>query len=317
MSRMTVGNPGGAKSSVETSYVDTRLGFRARLREFTDLYRSMARGIPAQVAEVLREIEAAQERVRSAGGPEFKGLRVLDIGPGQRMGHFLALAATNQATGIDLDLNPRGLDVSAYWRLWRTNGSVRLLKTLGRKGLLLDRRFHRELLRQLRVERMPAFTVLRMDATRMTFARGSFDFVFSRSTFEHISDPQHALRNVEAVLASGGCAHVTVHLYTSDSGCHDMRILSGNRGDLPFWPHLRPESRARVKPNSYLNRILLRDWESLFEEVLPGARCFRARETNPELLAALPGLRAEGALEEYSDDELLTVALHVVWRAPT
>ena len=55
----------------------------------------------------------------------------------------------------------------------------------------------------------------------------------------------------------------------------------------------------------------------LFEEVLPGALCVRARETDPQLLAALPGLRAEGALKDYSDDELLTVALHVVWRAAT
>jgi SAM-dependent methyltransferase len=194
---------------------------------------------------------------------------------------------------------------------------MRLVKTLGRKGLLLDWRFHRELLRQLGVERMPAVNVRRMDATRMTFPKASFDFVFSRSTFEHISDPERALRNLAVVLAPGGFSHVTVHLYTSDGGCHDMRILSGNRGDLPFWPHLRAESCKLVKPNSYLNRIPLADWESLFQDVLPGARCFRGTETNPELLAALPRLRAEGALEDYSDDELLTVALHVVWRAPS
>lgn len=96
---------------------------------------------------------------------------------------------------------------------------VRTLKTKGRKAMGYDRSLHREVERQ----------GLTIDAVAMTFPDGSFDCVFSHSGFEY--------------------------LYTSDSGCHDIRIFSGRRESMPPWAHLRPQDRHLVQPNS-----LVADW---------------------------------------------------------
>ncbi len=95
-----------------------------------------------------------------------------------------------------------------------------------------------------------------------------------------------------------------------------VRVLSGNRGDLPYWSHLRPQHRDRVRESVYLNRIRLSEWRQIFEESLPGATIILPDPKdsgNAELLARL---RQEGELSEYTDEELLTVAVRAMWKKP-
>lgn len=296
------------------SYSSTSIPFLERLRELRGLYRSHTRGAARRVSNLIEEMRAVERQVRETSGLELDGARVLDVGPGQRQGHMLWLALRNQVIGIDLDVSPEGL--RGYLQLLRSNGLTRFYKTLGRKLLGVDRRYRAELARQLGVERLPRLDIRQMDATRMSFPDGAFDFVFSRSVFEHIADPDAAVGEVARVLRPGGCAYLIVHLYTSDSGCHDPRILGGNRGGLPMWAHLREHSAHQVRPNAFLNRVRLDEWESIFGRRMPGARFVRRQDASPTARAALDEIRRAGELQDHSDEELLTVALDVIWRKP-
>jgi SAM-dependent methyltransferase len=151
----------------------------------------------------------------------------------------------------------------------------------------------------------------------MTFVDRSFDAVFSRAVFEHLSDPQPVLAEVRRVLKPGGAMFVSLHLYSSDSGCHDTRIFLGNREDLPLWSHLRPQYQSLVHPNSYLNKLNLTDWQQLFQSEMPGSQVFASCDAGGEARKALHNLRAKGELKNYSDEELLTVTLEISWRKPT
>jgi SAM-dependent methyltransferase len=295
------------------SYSSRSYGLRERLEEAWNLYRTHTVGVERRVAGVIEEMQTVAGEVRARSGLELDGIRVLDVGPGQRQGHTLWLAVRNRVVGIDLDVSPQRWQVGAYLNLLRTNDFTRLYKTLGRKLLGIDRRFRAEMRRQLGVARLPRLDIRRMDATRMTFPDACFDFVFSRSVFEHIAQPEAAVEEVARVLAPGGCAHIIVHLYTSDSGCHDVRILAGRRGDLPLWSHLRARYSHKVRPNSFLNQLRLAEWQAIFDRHMPGARHLRTPDANPTLHESLDALRRAGELADYTDEELLTVALNVTW----
>ena len=200
--------------------------------------------------------------------------------------------------------------------MFRRNGSIRTLKTMGRKAMGYDRSLRREVERQgLTMDDDP--TIVTMDAAAMTFPDDSFDCVFSHSCFEHLSEPGDVIRQVARVLRPGGLAHVDAHLYTSDSGCHDVRIFGGRREPIPPWAHLRPQCRHLVQPNSYLNEIRLSQWKDLFSQHWPGVE-FRLRpERDPAIQGALAPLRADGELKEYQDEELLSVYLVAEWVKPS
>ena len=89
-------------------------------------------------------------RCRNGRGSELKGLKVLDVGCGQqlKLARYFALRQ-NDVTGIDYNAVPLGFDPRGYWKLARSNGPVRVIKTLGRKVLGVDARFSRDLLRTL------------------------------------------------------------------------------------------------------------------------------------------------------------------------
>ncbi len=298
------------------SYSSIPATLRERLQEARGLYRRHTRDVERRVAGVIAEMQAVERTLRERAGLALAGARVLDVGPGQNLGHMFWLAVHARAIGIDLDVSPQGWQIGTYLRLLRANGFTRLSKTLGRKLLGLDRRLRTELARQLGVERLPHLDLRQMDATRMTFPDDCFDVVFSRSVFEHIAEPGAALAEVVRVLRPGGCAHIVVHLYTSDSGCHDPRILGGSRAGLPLWAHLRAAHAQRVRPNSFLNEVRLAEWRELFGRHMPQAAPVCVRDTNPAAEPTLRELRAAGELQGYSEEELLSVALHATWVKP-
>ena len=301
---------------VVKSYTSTRLGPLARANELLHLLRSQARGIPERGRQVVAEMQLVEDRVRRLTGLEMADLRVLDIGPGQQLGHMTYLATKNEVTGIDLDANPQGWQLGAYLQLLKTNGGMRLAKTVGRKLLGVDRRLRRSIVEHSNARGAPRFELRQMDATQMAFEDSSFDLVFSRAVFEHIAEPRLAFREVARVLRPGGVAHINIHLYTCDSGCHDVRILAGQRGDLPYWAHLRDDARHLVIENSFLNKIRLTDWEAMAAEELPGSTIESELDERESAARELEAARAQGALAEYEDPELLTVAMNVVWTKP-
>lgn len=298
------------------SYVSTRLGPLARISEFRDLYRRHTKDVGQSVRGLLEEARFFDEEIaRMRGGP-VAGLRILEIGPGQQLVEMTHFGASNEVIGIDTDLIAKDAGLASSLRMLRSNGALRTAKTLSRKALGIDRRARAEVLTQLGLKTAPEFTVLQMDAANMTFPDGSFDVVYSRAVFEHLQDPSAVIAEVRRVLKPGGVMFVRLHLYTSDSGIHDARIFAGQRDGLPYWSHLRPAYEHLARPNSYLNKVRLDEWTRLFTRAMEGSKVTALRDApEPERLA-LEELRAGGELAEYSDVELLSPTVDVIWRKP-
>jgi len=288
-------------------------------REFRELIsgaRKSAQNMQSAVSGVLNVVRAAESHVVAKTGLRLEKLKMLEIGTGQLPRQIAYFAAKNDVIGIDLDVVPTGLEIGKYFQVLRRNGAKRLVKTVGRKALGYDRKFDTEFRRQLGGAGRVKPKLIQMDATKMQFPDDSFDFVYSFDVFEHLPDPEAVLNQVVRVLKPGGVSFTYLHPYTSDSGCHDLRINSGQRGDLPFWPHLRAAHSDKVHSFAYLNRLRLAEWEFVFERAMPSTDISTVLEPDLEVRNALVPLRHAEELSEYTDDELVTYRLLATWQKP-
>lgn len=289
------------------------------LRDALQLYHIHTAHVEDDVRNLITYMQTCERRVIEQNGPRFHDLDILVIGPGQKPRETAYFGLENRVLGIDLDVIPQGLNPLAYARMVQQNGPMRAVKTLIRKGLALDARLVRELKKQLGVRRLPEVAYRQMDATRMDFSGPAFDLIYSFSVFEHIPDPGPALDEVRRVLRPGGAAYISLHLFTDDGGCHDLRVFADHPTRPPLWAHLRPRFQNLVQPNAYLNRIRLAEWRWLFESRLPGVHFdYEAHqgERMTTLQQELQNLRSTGELADYTDEELLTVNLIAVWKKP-
>jgi SAM-dependent methyltransferase len=297
------------------SYSSLRSGFFQRSNELFNLYlrhQKLGRDVSGFLRR-MSDMEALAERVT---GVRMRDLQALDVGCGQQMKQAQYLALFNSVTAIDQSFIPQG-GFMDYVKLARTNGFIRAAKSAGRKVLGIDRTFQRELRKNFPDARPKPIRVMQMDATKLEFPDHSFDLVYSFSVFEHIPDPSDVVRDVLRVLKPGGVAYLGVHLYTSDSGCHDARILAGNRGTLPLWAHLRKSTKPLVQPNSFLNEWRLAKYEEMFTRLIPGVTLHKFQRDIAEQKPAIADIRRAGDfIEDYSDEELLTDELVAVWKKP-
>jgi SAM-dependent methyltransferase len=298
------------------SYTSTRLGTLARISEARNLYRSHVHGISGSVEKMLEEARTTDARIAQLRQAPTTGQKILEIGPGQHLVQLAHFGTKNDVVGIDLDVILKSLSPIGCVRMVRTNGWVRTCKTIVRKLTGIDSKIRADLLSRLNTGSMPPVRVLQMDAARMTFPDNHFDIVVSRAVFEHLPDPGAVLSEVARVLKPGGVMFIALHLFTSDSGSHDTRIFVGQREDLPYWAHLRPQCQHLVKSNSYLNKLRLKDWKRLFHDRLPGSFVNATQDAGDVDRSQLLSLRTEKELKEYSDEELLTVTLEATWQKP-
>ena len=275
------------------------------LRKSLQSWRNMSDEV-AYVLQVCRDAEALV--VQQTHRP-IENLDALELGPGQLPRQTAYFALRNRVTAIDLDVIPSS--VGSYLRLLRENGAKRLIKTLARKALGHDRAFRTELRRQLQVNSLARATLLQMDATKMSFPDGSFDFAYSFDTFEHFPDPAAVLRELHRVLRPQGRVLTVLHPWTADTGCHDMRLYLSGRANLPYWPHLRPETREQVQSFAYLNRLTISQWRETFASIFPNS-VFTPWRWDKQAPKALAEARAEGAFTQYTDEDLLTDRIVVV-----
>jgi len=299
------------------TYTSTQANPLNFFREAYSLYRLKSGDIPGQVRGTIGYMRIFEKRIDDAIGMRLDGTRILIVGPGQTPREMVYLGCRNEVVGIDLDVIPQGWNLPAYAKMLRQNGMMRTIKTVARKGLGIDGRFIKELKRQLGITALPRTSHLQMDAAHMQFPDSSFDFVYSYSVFEHLPDPGAVIDEAVRVVKPGGGCYISLHLYSSEDGCHDLRLFSNDRADIPFWPHLRPNLEHLVHPNAYLNKVRLAEWMRIFKEKMPGVK-FQFDSHEPEkaamLKAELATLRQQHVLEDYSDEELLAVNVIAIWR---
>lgn len=294
------------------SYAD--FGLRRSLKQVRHAWQNRGQS-KQRMALLYQSLCKHEQRMEEKLGGPLIGRRILEIGPGQGLERGRYFALRNEVVGLDLDVIPRGFDLPAYTRMLRRNGLGRLLKTVGRR-LLVGRSDDAAWKETVGVDQMPWPEIRYGDICQMVPAEEGFDVVMSWSVFEHLPDPRAALRNVIRTLRPGGIFYISLHLYTSHSGHHDIRAFTGDEERLPLWGHLRPATRHQLHPSSYLNEWRLARWRALFSELAPGADEFLEQYDNPEKYGPrlTPALRAE--LDAYTDEELFTVDVIYLWQKP-
>jgi len=299
------------------SYSSEWHGLGPFIREVGNLYRAHSRDIPQRVLSSIEDIRRVQRNVTEHFCIDVRDADVLEIGPGQFLTQLTYLGTLNRAVGIDVDVIVQGFEPLGYARMLRTNGLVRTGKTIGRKMLGVDRKYASELRRVLGLKRLPHVPVYQMDVCKMSFPTSSFDFVYSRSVLHSLRDPGCAMSEIVRILRPGGVAYLTLHLYTSETGCLDPRVYSDRRQEVGLWPHLRPQLQGTFDPpNTFLNKLRLNDWRRLFAAKMPGAECILVRSQTPGLEDAAKSLQSQGELLDYSIDELLTGQFAAIWQKP-
>jgi SAM-dependent methyltransferase len=296
-------------------YTSRRLGVLPRLKEIGSLLVQYRNGAEDRVRKGILEVTSAKAEIADVLNKPINGLDVLEIGSGQQSIQLAVMSLNNRAIGIDRESSGQDLGVGSILHMVKSDGVMRAAKTAGRKIFQFDRTIQRAFARQMAIQQWPSLDIQQMDAAKMSFADGSFDVVFSRAVFEHIADPKEVLREVARILRPGGVFYCLLHLYTSDSGCHDVRIFGDHRGNLPLWSHLREEHRQKVIENTFLNKLRLSEWRDICASVLSGANVQALMDDmTPNRASDLAEIRKDGELTCYSDEELLTVTVKVIWQ---
>lgn len=298
------------------SYVNVHLGLLDRLREHLAVYRFRRAAELSDVANLISGLKESTRKIEALLGGKLIDRRILEIGPGQLLKQARFFGATNNVTALDMDYialeGPRDL-----WRMWRSNGTVRLTKTLSRKLLGFDRRLVNSLSAAMPGSRSARITFVQGDASATGLPANSFDVTMSYSVLEHVSTPDDVIRELVRVTRSQGVFFHLIHLYTSTSGAHDPRSFGEDFARFPAWCHLRADCVGMSRPNCYVNEWTLGQWTALIERQLPGATIERIPDIPAEKsVSELKALRDRGELTEFSDADLLTTAIIVSWRKP-
>lgn len=298
------------------SYRDVPLNALQRIRELSALY-AFRRGIQAhEVERLIQDVQEHTKRIECLLGEPLRGKHLLEVGSGQLLKRARIFGVSNHVTCIDLDELPTG-SMTGMVRMWQTNGSMRVLKTLVRRLLGMDRRFLKDLYALVPEASNADIHFLRRDATHTGFDKASFDVTVSHSVLEHVADPEALVQEMVRLTRSGGVFSHVVHLYTSDTGAHDPRSYLPQHPDFPYWCHLRPSYKHMSVPNCYVNRWRLADWLEMFERQLPCGQIVKSPgKVAPHVVDALSAIRQAGELADYNDEELIVDALFVSWRKP-
>lgn len=207
------------------------------------------------------------------------------------------------------------MDPVGYLRLIRRNGLGRFFKTAGRK-VVIGGANAKAWAKAIGTDKLPSPRLIHGDICQAPPDAGSFDVVMSWSVFEHLPLPREALANIIELLNPGGILYISLHLYTSCNGHHDIRAFTGHEDEIPPWAHLRPSKRDLVNQSSYLNEWRLHQWRKLFSEMTPGAAEYLEASYCREHFASKMTGQLRRELSEFTDEELYTVDVLYAWKKP-
>ncbi len=231
-------------------------------------------------------------------------VKILEIGCGQRASQTLLFTTDGaDVVGVDIEVPTFSLDLQVFLNVLRLNGLGRALKSLGRH-LFFDSQFFEQLAaRYGKPLSMDKVKVRVMDATRMDFSSNCFDFIYSNMVFEHISQVDSVVRELNRLLKPEGIAWVNVHLFHSLSGGHHKEWTnprSTRPHRVPPWDHLL-ENAYPIQ--IFLNKLTLNDYRRIFSQYLEVVEESCVTEGEEILTPDLAELLAE---KGYSREDLLT-----------
>jgi hypothetical protein len=256
----------------------------------------------------------------------LKQSQILEIGFGQRPYLGITLHGLGYSyIGIDLDLPIFPPSLRKFWRLYSTNGMLRLLKSLIR-FYFFDRAEYKALFSSLHLPKSFARNntfFFQADAATVDLhellSRKTSEYVsdiplvvISESVFEHI--PTDSLKiilsNLKLFAESQNRTLLILTrptIYTGICGSHltewyHSNVYSSKSKRSAPWEHLRSR---RFTADTYLNEVTRAGYRSLFNAA--GYKILSEREEYPGLGAEYlqePELRAE--LSAYADEELLS-----------
>lgn len=238
-----------------------------------------------------------------AFGFDPRGRTTLDVGCGDGS-NCLLLAEAGAKAALGIDLEPALLAPAEKGERTR-----RLAAHLIGSGTEGDLAAH--------LARLP-MRLETMDAARMSFADGAFDFVMSRSAMEHVRPVDRTLREIARVTRPGGLIYLSIDPFFWLRGCHKRGVV-----DIP-WAHARltldeyrrfvsdtegatPAARRHERLES-LNRLTLAQWRAQIDAT--GCTVLEWREDvstlgetvlreHPDVTATLlPGVTARDLLRE-------------------
>ncbi len=296
------------------SQSQARISLMAKFREWALIFRGdlrAARSTPDS-SDIFTRVEEYRQLLDRYTGKKLMQASLFDIGYGPRPYALLALIGLGiDARGIDMDAPVLRGRPSEFWRILKTNGLERAVKSaviffcFSAPKL---RSLQRELRRRGGALVTPPGRLLVGDAGQLDLPAGSLDLIVSEDVFEHISQP-----SLEAVVARmarwlkpDGLALVRPCIYTGLWGGHlaewcmtdldDPRIV---RRSQP-WDHLR---QRQFRPNTYLNELSRADFRDLFRRHFE-IQEETVRNTDLGRRFMTPEIRAE--LGRYPDEELFS-----------
>src|SRR6266542_2220043 len=164
--------------------------------------------IECQVATFASRLHRDEERIAAMLGRPVRGLEILEIGAGQQCERARYFGQCSSVTAIDLDWIPRGSGISDYLLMLRRNGIGRLIKTAGRKMLLVDRTRRNAWARAVGTADFHDPVMMHGDVCTDPLPELSFDLIISWSVFEHLRDPAAAMNNAWRALRPGGVFYI-------------------------------------------------------------------------------------------------------------
>ena len=163
--------------------------------------------LTGQRTRIERYIAAVRERDISNTLDFSKPIKILDLANGQlRPQYFLLKAQGHQVTGIDLvngrksSWIDRGYRVARWIYAWYAND---------RKG------------------RLKETALVCGDVSTLPFKDCTFDLVTSIAAFEHLQNVPAVVSEMQRVMKPGGVAWISIHLFTSLSGGHNIGYRFG------------------------------------------------------------------------------------------
>lgn len=288
-----------------------RIPFLQKVSELTALFRMRLRGIcTPDTLSIFSDFEEYNELLLRYSNMTLEGARVVEIGFGARPYRLMALINLGvDARGIDLDVPALRGTLSEFYRMYKRNGTERVLKSVVRFFLfdLIERRYLAKELRNRGRElviREDRFLI--GDAANLNVPSRSLDLLLSEDVFEHIplSSLEVLVPKMSRWLKPDGLAVIRPNIFTGITGGHlaewfPHTLKDKSRKSEP-WEHLR---KKRWQANTYLNQLTRADYRDLFSSSF---HILEEKVGEPDLGREFLTPSVASELTSYGEDELFS-----------